>query len=292
MSRPIVRFFLGAILLLGMIFSFIHYIDQQFKVRPNTVVDLPEPIDSATPTMPAPWKEGKKLAALYNSGYLYHEGVDEGINKDVLEELAKRTGMELEIVVMPRARIDNMLREGTLCISVSAVETPERAQYAYYIPYFTQKNDVLVRSETGITHEEDLLHRKDIRVGIIRGYYYGEHYMALIEKLKVKNMVVEAKDTEALYQLLKDNWIQVTFNIASSYRYYFKTMNIENINVYDWAPEEGPLERGLSLSRLHFKQEEVEQIRKTIDEMRKDGTLHNIFLKYLSEKEARRMCDF
>ncbi len=293
MNKPVSHILLGAILLLGMIFSFILYIDEQFKIKPTVIIEeLEAPGQTKQPPQATPGEEGKILAALYNSGYLYHEGIDEGINKDVLEELARRMGMNLELYVMPRARIDNMLKEGTLHMSVSAVETPERARYAWYVPYFAQKNDVLIRSEAGIINEEGLLHRRDIRVGIIRGYYYGEHYMALIEKLKAKNRVVEAKDTEALYQMLKENWIQVTFNIASSYRYYFKTMDIENISALDWAPGEAPLIRCLSLSKKYFDQEDVERFTRIINEMRNDGTLHNIFLRYLSEEEAQRMCDF
>ncbi len=293
MNKPVSHILLGAILLLGMIFSFILYIDEQFKIKPTVIIEeLEDPGQTKQPPQATPGGEGKILAALYNSGYLYHEGIDEGINKDVLEELARRMGMNLELHVMPRARIDNMLKEGTLHMSVSAVETPERARYAWYVPYFAQKNDVLIRSEAGIINEEGLLHRRDIRVGIIRGYYYGEHYMALIEKLKAKNRVVEAKDTEALYQMLKENWIQVTFNIASSYRYYFKTMDIENISALDWAPGEAPLIRCLSLSKKYFDQEDVERFTRIINEMRNDGTLHKIFLRYLSEEEAQRMCDF
>lgn len=292
--KKIMPFLLGAGLLAAITFGLLLYLNSQFEVHPESSLYEPYDIGQADPVphriTPDP-SEGF-LTAFYNSGYLYHEDTDQGINKDIVEELAKRMNLKLKPLVMPRARISNMLKEGTLMISVSAVETPDRAMYAYYIPYFVQKNDVLIRSDSGITTEEDLLMREDTKVGIIRGYYYGEHYQELIQKLKEKHMIVEAKDTDTLYKMLKDNWIQVTFNVASSYKYYFAIYRIEDINVMDWAPHEAPLLRCVSLSKRYFDDQDVEQFSKVIEEMKMDRTLYQIFLRYLPEDEAKRMSDF
>jgi polar amino acid transport system substrate-binding protein len=185
-----------------------------------------------------------------------------------------------------------MLEEGSLPMTVSLIETPERAKFAYFIPYFTQKNYALVRSNLGIKTEEELLLRTKLKVGIIRSYYYGEHYNKLIETLREKRMIVEAKDTERLYDMLKNKWIDVAFNIPSSYLYYFEALDIDDVTVMNWAPEEPPLDRCISISKRFFTEEDVQKFTDAINGMKEDGTLYGIFRKYLPEDEAKRMCDF
>jgi len=128
-------------------------------------------------------------------------------------------------------------------------------------------------------------------VGTVRGYFYGEHYTNLIEKLLKQKMVVQAKDTEHLFKMLNDGWIQVTFSLATSYLFYIDQYNIKDISIYDLAPEEEPLVRNLALSKKYFSPHDVAKFQQTIDEMIEDGTMYKIFNKYIPEEKAKRMCE-
>ncbi|NLB79959.1 MAG: hypothetical protein GX796_14280, partial [Clostridiaceae bacterium] len=88
----------------------------------------------------------------------------------------------------------------------------------------------------------------------------------------------------------KDNWIQVTFNMASSYLFYFDFYDVKDINIYDWAPEEEPLIRSLVFSKKYFSTEDIEKFQKTINEMIDDGTVYSFFRRFLPEDNAKRMC--
>jgi len=232
------------------------------------------------------------IVGLYNSGYLYDEGHDRGISKDIVTELFKRLDLKYELTVLPRARIVSMIEEGSIQISVSSIRTPEREKYAWFVPYFAERNMVLVRKTASITSEAELLDSRNIKVGIVRGYYYGEHYMELIEKLREKRMIVETKDIDELFSLLKDDWIQVTFNNPSSYLYYLNDKGIEDVEVFDFDPAGEPLVRGLMLSKKCFSEEYVRAFEKAITEMNEDGTLYEIFSKYLPEELSKKACDF
>lgn len=229
---------------------------------------------------------------LYSSGYLYHEDHDHGISKDIVTELSKRMNLKFEFKVMPRARILSMIEEGSLPMTVSSIRTPEREEIAWFVPYFAEKNAVLVRKSTNISSEADLLNSKNIKVGIVRGYYYGEYFMGLIGKLKEKRMIVETKDIEELFKLLEEDWIQVTFNNPSSYLYYFEKNGINDVEVMDFDLTEEPLIRCLMLSKKYFSEEHVRKFEKAINEMNDDGTLNKIFSKYLPEEYTEKACDF
>ena len=95
-----------------------------------------------------------------------------------------RLDLEYEIVEMPRARLSSMIAEGTLPVGVSSVKTPERAEHSYFIPYLAQRNEILVRADADVSTEEEFLNNKNLKFGIVRGYYYGEYYEELIERLK------------------------------------------------------------------------------------------------------------
>lgn len=232
------------------------------------------------------------LVGIYNAGYLYHEEHDHGINKDVIEEFFTRLGLGYKIEIMPRARISSMLAEGSLPVGVSTVATAERSKFSYFVPYFSQKNDVLIRKNANISTEKELFERDDLKVGIVRGYYYGEHYTYLIDKLKERHMIVEAKDIEQLYQMFRDDWIQVTFNISTSYLYYFDYYKIEDVDIYDWAPHEKPLVRNLAFSKKYFTPEDIDLFQRTIQDMKNDGTLYRIFNRYLLEDDIEGTCEF
>lgn len=294
MKRILLVLLCGSLLIMGIVHG-ARFFDRQFMGR-DTVgePDQNEWADSSDHYNKAVLADidSAITVAYYNSGYLYNENTDSGINKDVIDELSRRMSISFDERVMPRARISSMIEEGSLPMSVSSVITPKRERYSYLIPYFKQKNHALVREGIGLSTEEELLNRTDLKVGIIRGYIYGEHYDRLIEQLRDKRMIVEAKDTDSLYKMLKEDWIQVTFNIASSYLYYFETLDIEDVSFLDWAPEEEPLLRCITLSKRYFISENAERVKRVIDEMKKDGTLFKIFNRYVPEDEAKRMCDF
>lgn len=295
MKRRIVFFFVLCFFLFTLTFGLCYYFNQQFAVygKSETIDNwVLTGVNAGTDKLILSKSDEAVTVGMYNSGFLYQEDADKGIDKDIIDELSRRMGISFAQQVMPRARIHSMLEEGSLPMTVSLIETPKRAEYAFFIPYFTQKNHALIRESLQINTGDELLERTDVKVGIIRSYYYGQYYNKLISELREKRMIVEAKDTQKLYEMLKEGWIDVTFNIASSYLYYFDSLKIKDVKVMDWAHEEEPPERCLSLSKRFFTENDAKLFQAEIEEMKKDGTLHRIYSEYLPEDEAKRMCDF
>ncbi|MGZ7234530.1 hypothetical protein ACXWOU_09760, partial [Streptococcus pyogenes] len=75
------------------------------------------------------------------------DGRGEGIDKDMLEELARRSGCELRVVVESRVRIWEQLRAGTAGLTLSAVPAPERQAYAEFVPYAQGRYHLMLRPD-------------------------------------------------------------------------------------------------------------------------------------------------
>ena len=86
--------------------------------------------------------------AFYELGALYYSKPDggwAGIDKDIVDELEKRTGCHFQATLESRVRIWTLLASGKLDMSVSGISTPEREKFARFVPYFSTRNYVLLR---------------------------------------------------------------------------------------------------------------------------------------------------
>jgi polar amino acid transport system substrate-binding protein len=70
-----------------------------------------------------------------------------GIDKDLIEEIGRRSGCRFSQESDARARIWIRLAEGSLDMSVSGIPTPERDQFARFIIYFQTRNHLLMAPE-------------------------------------------------------------------------------------------------------------------------------------------------
>ncbi len=74
---------------------------------------------------------GEYSAAFYEHGALYRKEADgnwSGIDKDILDEVAKRSGCRFNTMLDSRIRIWTRLEQGTLDVTVSGIATAERGR--------------------------------------------------------------------------------------------------------------------------------------------------------------------
>ena len=83
---------------------------------------------------------GHLRSAFYEYGALYYQAADgrwTGIDKDVVDEVARRMGCTIEPSTDSRVRIWAGLSGGNLDMTVSAVATPEREKIGRMVPYLS-----------------------------------------------------------------------------------------------------------------------------------------------------------
>ncbi|MDC8786083.1 substrate-binding periplasmic protein [Roseateles koreensis] len=235
--------------------------------------------------------------AFYQYGLLYFENAShagQGIDKDVADELARRSGCKFQFSVQARARIWKDLESGWLDMTVSGIETPDRTQFAWFTPYLAMKNYLVLRADQAEKiHSANELLNSNLRFGVVRSFHHGSAQDAWVEKLRQENRVSESVDAKTTFLKLKTGLIDAMFSQPLVYRKYLDDLDMTGMAVaLDLTPDEPELPHNLVLAKKSFSEAEASQWRGLVLEMRYDGTLRQIFRRYVSERETERLLSF
>jgi polar amino acid transport system substrate-binding protein len=241
---------------------------------------------------------GHLRSAFYEYGALYYKAADghwTGIDKDVVDEVARRLGCTIEPSVDSRVRIWAGLNGGSIDLSVSAMSTPEREKFGRVIPYLSERNYVLLNKDVSanVRSMEDFLANPGIKIGVIKTFRHGKVYDAWLDRLRAQGRVYEAPDYEAMLRLFKVGRVQAVMAISSGWYPLLKQEQMTgNYRIMDWAPPKDAVVGGLILSRQHIDEALAARFSQTIRAMREDGTLKRIFERHLDAELAARLLNF
>jgi polar amino acid transport system substrate-binding protein len=241
---------------------------------------------------------GHLRSAFYEYGALYYQSADggwTGIDKDVVDEVARRMGCSIEASTDSRVRIWAGLSGGLIDMSVSSVSTPEREKFGRVVPYINERNYVLVSKEVGahIHSMDDFLADPNIKIGVIKTFKHGKAYDAWLERLRAKGRVYEAPDYAALLRLFKVGRVHAVMAITSGWYPLLKQEQMAGTyRIMDWAPPKDAVVGGLILSRQRVDEAMAARFAKTIQAMRDDGTLKRIFERHLDAELAARLVNY
>ncbi len=233
---------------------------------------------------------GELTVAFYEHGALYHvdaNGVASGIDIEIIDELAKRTGCRFRQVHESRVRIWAMLEAGKLDMSVSGIPTPERGKFARFVPYVGTHNYILMDRATAdsVPSLDAFLADSRLRLGIVKSFRHGPVLDAWIEKLRAQGRVYETSDFTGLVNLFKIGRVHAMPAQPPSWAIVFKQEMADNaIRAMDWAPNDIII-GALILSRARVPLE-------TIRAMRDDGTLEAIYKRHVGMQIAPGMLNY
>lgn len=235
--------------------------------------------------------------AFYETGsfYFFENGRATGSDKDIVEELTKRSGCRFDTQLVMRARIWADLASGDLDMSVSGIQTPERDKFAWFAPYLTMKNYAIVHVDVArqVRQSSDFLAQPSLQFGVVRAFKHGDDQDRWLETLRAGGRVQESRDVETIFKKLKEHRVDAIFSQPPTYRKKIADLDMQSrIQVQDWTPGEKGVPHGLILAKSRFSEQEAEQWRSLIEAMRKDGTLKKIFSRYLAADEVARMLEF
>lgn len=228
--------------------------------------------------------------ALHDHGLLYSADTDTGIDKDVAEELVRRSGCKVTVSVMPRARIWQLIESGALDFSMSGITNPERDKFAGFAWYFSNKYHLLVRKDSGVRNLTDFEQNDKLQLGVIRSFRYSESANRLVDKLHASNRVSQAGGLAPLYQTLMLNHIQGMIIEPFDFPALEEKKIRDITSIIEFNDRSVP--HGLIMSKKALPAEEQERWRLLINQMRTDGSLRRIFETYFKPDQAAAMVNF
>lgn len=228
--------------------------------------------------------------ALHDHGLLYSATTDTGIDRDFADELSARSGCNIAVSVMPRARIWQLIESGALDFSLSGITSPARSQFASFAWYFSNKYYLLARRDAEVDSLSSFAQKKQLRLGAIRSFRYGENANQLLDRLDAAQRVEYATRLEPLYQVLAINRIQGMIIEPFDYSQVEESPIRAITHIVDTGDPAIP--HGLIMSNKSIAQREQQKWRALVDTMRADGTVLRIFKKYFSPELAESMVNF
>lgn len=228
--------------------------------------------------------------ALHDHGLLYSAKTDTGIDKDVADELIGRSGCQVMVSLMPRARIWQLIESGALDFSLSGITNPERDKFAGFAWYFSNKYYLLVRADAKVRSVSDFEQNQALQLGVIRSFRYSVSANRLVDQLQAANRVSQSGGLAPLYQTLMlgrvHGMIIEPFDFPALEEK--KIRDITRIVEFN----DPPVPHGLIMSKKSIPTAQQDQWRAIINGMRADGTLRRIFHHYFKPDLAEAMTSF
>jgi polar amino acid transport system substrate-binding protein len=227
---------------------------------------------------------------LHEHGLLYTAQTGEGIDKDIAEEMMRRTRCRITLTVLPRARIWQLIESGALDFTLSGISNAQREKFAAFAWYVSNKYYLLVRRDADVHSVSEFRRKRGLHLGLIRSFRYGERANEFVDALEDEERITYAGSLEPLYTILLDDDIQAMiiepfdFPVIAGAQLKAQTAILE-------FPDP-PVLHGLVMSRRSLPAAQLQAWREVIRSMRTDGTLRRIFEKYFPADLARQMTQF
>jgi len=228
--------------------------------------------------------------ALHEHGLLYSADTGTGIDRDIADELIRRSGCLVQVSLMPRSRIWALIESGALDFSLSGISSPQRERFASFAWYFSNKYYLLLRRDAQVHKVADFKRKRGLRLGVIRDFRYSPGANRLVDSLVAEQRVTQSSGLPALFTALVANQIQGM--VIEPFDY--PTLQSARIHELSEIVEFGdpPVLHGLIMSRASLSEAEQGRWRALIDAMVRDGSVQRIFSKYFKPELARTMTSF
>ena len=228
--------------------------------------------------------------ALHDHGLLYSAATDSGIDKDVSDELLRRSGCKVTVSLMPRARIWQLIESGALDFSLSGITNAQRENFASFAWYFSNKYYLLVRKDSGVRNLADFERNEQLKIGTIRSFRYSETANQLVDRLQASNRISQGGGLAPLYQALMVNSIQAMIIEPFDFPALEEGKIRDVTSIVEF--NDPPVPHGLIMSKKALSSAEQEHWRSLVNAMRADGSLRRIFEKYFKPDLAAAMVNF
>ncbi len=202
-----------------------------------------------------------------------------GFDMDMIRELAKRSGFEVDINTMDFNGIIPAVQTGSVDIAIAGITiTDEREKIVDFSdPYYDSGLQILISSSND--EVEDLDDLKGMKIGTKIG---STSFDFLTEKFGDEATITPYPGSSDMYLALMGGSVDAVFYDAPNVGYFAKTRGEGRVKVV------GPLYEGQQYGIAFAKGSELrEPVNEALAEMREDGTYDEIHSKYFGASESK-----
>jgi polar amino acid transport system substrate-binding protein len=211
-----------------------------------------------------------------------------GIAPDLIAELARRSGCRLKLAARPRARVLLEFEQGQLDIVTSAMQAPDRDRVGHFLPYAYAELDLVFIGEAPPRTLEELHQRPELKLGIVRGVRVG-HMKEAVDAMLASRQAEYSPDFDNLVAKLLAGRLQAAIipNVIHAKMRRDGQLPARAVTVD--LPEGQPEAIGLYLNRANIPADDVQQLQRSLDGMRREGWVQQMYTRYVGEAEMRRL---
>ena len=227
---------------------------------------------------------------LHEHGLLYAAQTGEGIDKDIADEMTRRSGCRITLTVLPRSRIWQLIETGALDFTLSGISNPQRDKFAGFAWYVSNKYYLLVRRDADVRNVREFRRKHGLKLGLIRSFRYGDQANQFVDALESEERITYAGSLDPLYTILLDDGIQAMIIEPFDFPVIAGAQLKAQTSILEFGDPSVP--HGLVMSRRSLTAPQQQAWRDVINAMRADGTIRHIFEKYFPADLARQMTQF
>lgn len=218
--------------------------------------------------------------------YVDKRGYVIGIGVDVLREALSSSGVpesKYEFLVAPWSRLMEMGKRGDVDIVLDAFMTEERERLYYYSSqvYGVYEYYLIAMSDRNLDFDGEKFSSPVKRIGLVRGYAYGDKIETLITELGL--VVDEVGTTDELIEGLLNGRYDLIVEAKENAQFYLKEHSVDHKLEYLWEPVDR-VESYIIYSKKNNMEEWKDIIDKKIEEIKRQGTYQKIRNGYLESE--------
>lgn len=207
-----------------------------------------------------------------------------GLDLEIIQAALEEVGCKTDFRRMVWQRILTSIEDGSMDAAMGASISPEREKYAYFsIPYREESYAFFVRKDDSIKYKItkiDDLAEKNLRFGIVKGYFYGEQFNEEMKNPKFKKLVEEVKDDNSNIKKLNYGRIEGFFMDPYAGVVQLREMDLSNQIVNSsFAVTSGTIH--MMFSKKSVSPDIVKRFDDGLQKLKSSGRLDEIIKKYL-----------
>jgi polar amino acid transport system substrate-binding protein len=205
----------------------------------------------------------------------------EGITLRIINEIFSRLGIETEIELMPWKRVLKSVETGQSDGVTLLMYTPEREKYLLYTEVLFESHD-LIYYNTELMENFQWWGYEDLQgyiIGLVSRYTYGENFHRMAENLHLSIEIVDSSETnlKLLYlgridlAIENEATVHALIHVNPEWREKIRASS-KPLNTYPYY---------MAISRRSPAADILPEINRTINEMKKDGTMERILKSFI-----------